>query len=177
LNSHTNRFYDFISNWRTRTMKTLSASLKALVVASLACASGFAAAAETQNLTVTASVNAICKFTSAAQTLTFGALDPSNAVDTSGSGAAVTYKCTKGTTPTSVGVGAGLNGANNMKNTTTGNTDLIPYTLTAAAAGAGQGFGSGGDVAVTLTSRVTAADYADKSAGTYSDTVVLTLNY
>lgn len=158
-------------------MKTLSTSLKAVVIASLACAASLAAAADTQNLTVTASVNATCKFTSAEQTLTFGALDPSNAVDTPGSGAAVTYKCTKGTTPTSVGVGTGLNGTNNMKNTGTGNTDLIPYTLTAAAAAVGKGFGSGNDLAVTLTSNVSAADYADKSAGTYSDTVVLTINY
>lgn len=156
-------------------MKTLSASLKAVVVATLTCAAGLAAAADTQSLTVTASVNATCKFTSAAQTLTFGALDPFLAPDVAGSGAVIQYKCTKGTMPTSVAVSTGANGSNNMKNTA--NSDLIPYTLSATGGGAGNGFGAGTALTVALTSQVLGVSYADKSAGTYSDTVVLTINY
>jgi spore coat protein U-like protein len=156
-------------------MKTLSASLKALVVASFACTAGFAAAAGTQDLKVTAEVNAICKFTSVDQTLTFGPLDPSNPADASGTGAAVTYKCTKDSPIPTVTVGTGLNGGNKMLNTA--NTDTISYTLTAVGAGVGKGFGSAAPLAITFTSKVLAAEYVDKSAGTYNDTVVLTLSY
>lgn len=149
--------------------------LKALSAALLACSAGFAAAADTQNLTVTATVSAVCKFTSTAQTLNFGTLDPSVGGNAVGSGATVQYKCTKGTSPTSVAVGTGIRGNNTMLNTA--NTDTIAYSLTAAGGGAGNGFGSGAALTVGLTSQVLAADYLTKSAGTYNDTVVLTLNF
>lgn len=156
---------------------TLNRIAQATAAALLTFAAGMATAADTQNLTVTANVVALCKFTSAAQTLSFGDLDPYTAADVNGSGATVQYKCTKGTPALSVDVGAGMNGGNKMKNTA--NADLIPYTLTAApAVGNGNGFGAGAAALdVTLTSQVLGASYQTKSAGTYNDTVVLTINY
>ncbi len=48
-------------------------------------AAGGAAWADTNTLTVTASVKGTCKFSSPTSTLNFGALDPASPVDVSGS--------------------------------------------------------------------------------------------
>jgi spore coat protein U-like protein len=147
---------------------------KAVVLGAIAAASTFASAGDTQNLSVTATVTGLCKFSSAAQTFTFGTLDPSAAVLTNGSGASVTYKCTKGTAATSVSAGNGLNfvGSRRMTN----GTDFIPYTLTVAGGTqTGLGFSAGKDLSLTLTGSVAAAAYQDVSSGNYADTVVLTV--
>lgn len=151
-----------------------TAIAKAVALAAIAAASTLASAGDTQNLSVTASVTGLCKFSSAAQTFTFGTLDPSAAVVTAGSGASVTYKCTKGTAPTSLTAGNGSNfsGSRRMTN----GTDFIPYTLTVAGGTQpGLGFSTGKDLSLTLTGSVAAADYVDVSAGSYTDTVVLTV--
>src|SRR6185369_3418702 len=113
------------------------AILKAIPAVLLVCASasGFAAP-ETQQLNVTAVVSGVCKFTSAIQTLDFGTLDPSAAVNTPGAGAAVTYKCTKGTAPATFTADLGVNAAGAQRNMKNGaNPDLIAYSLTLTNAG------------------------------------------
>lgn len=148
---------------------------KAVALAAIAAASTFASAGDTQNLSVTASVTGLCKFSSTAQTFTFGTLDPSAAVLTAGSGASVKYKCTKGTAATSVTAGNGLNFLAASRRMSNG-TDFIPYSLTVAGGTqTGLGFSAGKDLNLTLTGSVLAADYVDVSAGSYSDTVVLTV--
>jgi spore coat protein U-like protein len=170
LNSLTNRFYDFISNWRIRTMKTLSASLKALVVASLACAAGFAAAAPTdsQTLTVNATVVGTCKFSSATNTLAFGNLDQSATSDTT-LDLDVTYKCTKNTASAGISIPAG--------GTMTGPGGNLPFTLAVAGDTAmGGGLGTAGTLlTAVVTGTIAAADVQAAEAGTYSTTVTLTI--
>lgn len=148
---------------------------KAIALIAVISASTFASAGGTQNLNVTATVTGLCKFSSAVQTFTFGTLDPSAAVATAGSGASVTYKCTKGTAATSVTASNGANfsaGRRRMSNT----TDFIPYSLTVAGGTqTGLGFSAGKDLSLTLTGSVAAADYEDVSSGSYTDTVVLTV--
>lgn len=151
------------------------AIFKAIPAAILLSLAGLAFAGDTQDLTVSATVNGVCKFSSAAQTLSFGAFDPSEAGPIAGSGAAVTYKCTKGTSATSVTPGNGLNFASGSRRMGNG-TDFIPYTLTISGDDqAGTGFGPGQDKALTVGGSIVAADYQNVSAGAYSDTVVLTL--
>jgi spore coat protein U-like protein len=151
------------------------AFLKAIPVALLACGAGFAAA-DTQNLTVSATVNAVCKFSSAAQTLSFGAFDPSAAGPISGAGAAVTYKCTNGTAATGVTAGNGLNFSGSRRMANGGATEFIAYSLSIAGdTQTGSGFGAGQDKSLTVGGQIVAADYQNVSAGAYSDTVVLTI--
>src|SRR5665647_2984660 len=84
-------------------MKHLSTSLKAIVVASLACTAGLAAAADSQTLVVTATVQAVCKFVSV-PAIAF-TIDPSLTGNQTGT-SSVTYHCTKGQSPT-FGTGTG----------------------------------------------------------------------
>lgn len=149
-------------------------SKKAFALIAIAAVSTFASAGDTQNLNVTASVTALCKFSSAVQTFTFGTLDPSNAVLTAGSGASVTYKCTKGTNAAGVTASNGSNfsGSRRMSN----GTDFIPYSLTVAGgAQTGLGFSAAMNLSLTLSGNVAATAYQDVSAGNYTDTVVLTI--
>lgn len=156
------------------------ALIRAFSVALLAASGcGLASAADTQALTVSATISGVCKFFSSAQTLSFGtAIDPSAAGPIPGTGAAVTYKCTKGTAATGVTANLGLNAAGaqrNMKNTA--NADLIPYSLTLTAdTTAGGGFGAAVTPKnLTITSEITSTGYANASAGDYSDTVTLSI--
>lgn len=155
-----NRFHTFIA--------------KAVTLTAIAAASGISAA-DTQNLTLSATVTAQCKFTSTATNMGFGSVDPSSAGPVPGVlGNSVTYRCTKGHTPGTVSAGVGLNLTNRMKHATLG--EYIPYTLTVTPAPAGTGFGSGQDVTLPVVASITATDYQNASAGAYSDTVVLTVS-
>jgi spore coat protein U-like protein len=154
------------------------AILKAIPAVLLVCASGFASA-DTQNLTVSATVTGVCQFTSAAQTLTFGSFDALTAAPIAGAGAAVTYKCTKNTVAATASAGNGLHHTGTsraMKNS--GNADVIPYALNVAASGTTpDGFGAGStNLALTITGSIAlASDYNNVSAGSYADTVQLTV--
>ncbi|MFC5496174.1 spore coat U domain-containing protein [Caenimonas terrae] len=149
---------------------------RALVFAALAGMYAVAFA-DTQNLSVTATITSQCRFSSVATTMSFGAaVDPSAAGPISGAlTVPVTYKCTKGVTPGTLSADSGLwnSGGNRMKDATSG--DFIPYTLTVGAAVAGTGFGSGQDKTFPITGQIVAASYQNVSAGTYNDTVVLTV--
>jgi spore coat protein U-like protein len=146
-----------------------------LAAALLGAASLAASAADTQNLSVSATVQALCKFSSAVQTVSFGTLNPSAPVLVNGSGAAVTYKCTKGTAAAGVTAGNGNNFASGSRRMTNG-TDFIPYTLALSGdTQTGLGFGAAGNLSLTVGGTVAGADYQDVSAGNYTDTVLLTI--
>ena len=152
---------------------TLNHIAKVSVAAFLALA-GMAASADTQSLAVSAAVKDVCTFTPGVVAMDFGTLDPSAAADTPGTlTGAVSYKCTKGTTP---GTLSADNGANfSVKRRMSNGTDFLPYTLSLSAATAGAGFGAGKEQAVTLTAGVLGADYVNISKGAYSDSVTLTV--
>ena len=155
-------------------MKRLTAVAKVFALAAIAATSGLAPAA-TQDLTLSATVTAQCKFTSAATNMGFGSVDPSLPGPIPGVlGTPVTYKCTKGHTPGTVSASVGLNTSNRMKHATS--SEYIPYTLTIGAAPAGSGFGSTQDKTLPVTASIAAADYENVTAGAYSDTVVLTVS-
>jgi len=132
-------------------------------------------AADNQNLNVTATVQSLCKFSSTQQTLTFGLLDPSNSVLVNGTGAAVTYKCTKGVAATGVTANNGSNFGDGSRRMSNG-TDFIPYALTISnGTQTGQGFGPGTDLSLTVGGTVAANSYQNASAGAYTDVVQLTI--
>jgi spore coat protein U-like protein len=142
------------------------AILKAIPAVLLVCSTGFAMASDTANMTVTASVQPICKF-STVSPLAFN-IDPSDAVSQSGT-VALLYKCTKGQAATISATGVGLTGR-----TLTGAGGTMTYDLTLGAMVASTGFSAANSVNITAT--VLAAQYADKAAGDYSETVPLTIN-
>lgn len=152
-------------------MKYLSISLKAVVVASLACAAGLATAAGSTTLAVTASVNGVCKFSATTQPLALGAIDPSLTTDVTAS-ASVLYKCTNKTT--SLGITAPA-GQRTMTIASPG-TDTLLYTLAITGdKSQGLGFGTGKDLTATVTGTITAAQYQNAAVGSYSENVTLSI--
>ena len=133
-------------------------------------------AADTNTLTVQASVTGTCKFVSGTSTLTFPALDPSSGATVNGS-TTTQFWCTKGVTTDAVAAGNGANwdGAKrNMKDTVSG--DLIPYTFTSLTGDANSNAGPASPRTLTINAQVLGPDYTTKTAGTYSDQVQLTIN-
>lgn len=155
-----------------------STIVKAIAVALLTGSVGLAAASDTQNLTVSASVSGVCKFTAGTPTLDFGTIDPSGTAAIPGTASAVSYKCTKGTAATGVTADNGLNFSATKRMKGPGAADFIPYTLTITGGTAtGDGFGTGSTTdPVNITGSIAAADYQNASAGAYTDTIVLSIN-
>jgi len=140
-------------------------------------AGGAAWAVDTNTLTVRASVVGTCKFeVPKTSTLDFGALDPSVAVDKSVS-TTTQFWCTKGVVTGPFTSGQGLyfdSTKNNMRDTASG--DVIPYTIDSLTPDANPNVGPGTTRTLTIAGTVLATDYTGKSAGTYADTVTLTIN-
>lgn len=158
------------SNHQGYPMKTLSASLKAVVIASLACAAGLASAAviTSQTLTVTATVSKICSFSASTNTLSFGPIDPSSTSNATATGS-LSYNCTKGTTaPTIVTSDANLN------RTMTGSGGSLNYTLSIGATSAPTGFGATAQ-SVSLGGMITPAQFQNAGNGDYTESVVLNI--
>jgi len=108
--------------------------------------------------------------------LNFGTLDPAAPALINGTGT-TTFWCTKGVAgfghDFSASNGDNWNGSHRQMAGPGG--DVIPYDLTLTPDGSANG---GPSVTRTLgiSGTIQAADYTEKSAGSYSDTVVITLN-
>jgi len=146
----------------------------ALVAAGLVSGNALAASS-TNTLNVTASVTGTCKFNSAGpSTLAFGAIDPSSATNATAT-TNVTYRCTKGTT-SSVTTDNGSNySAPNKRMKDSGTNYLVYSTALVGGAQVGIGHGAGNDLTLTVNGTVAVADFQNAAAGSYTDTVVLTI--
>ena len=125
------------------------------------------AATASGTLGVQITIASTCAITG--NTLNFGAAVLSTATTAAGS-ATVQVNCTSGI-PYAMAIGAGVNdlaGAKRMKS----GANLIPYVLTGFA-GAATGTGANQNVTINGTATVPAAT----PAGTYTDTVALTVTY
>jgi len=122
---------------------------------------------------VTAAGN--CKFRSAAATLNFGSLDPLQGRDVSSS-AALTFKCTKGSSWTVTddgGLHGGSAGVYRLRHLAL--DAYLPYRLTYGNA---TGTSQGANIVETLTIEglIRGADFLDARQGNYTDTVTLSIN-
>jgi spore coat protein U-like protein len=137
------------------------------------------AASETHTLNVSANVTGNCRFNDAGPTSLVignagGAIDPSDTADATGS-AAVLYRCTTGTSST-ITVGDGQNFSGGARRVADGAGNFMSYAL--AVSGdqqAGIGHGAGQDLTVSFDATIVAADFQNVPAGSYSDSVVLTI--
>lgn len=141
--------------------------LAIVAAAALMVVAGTAMASDTADLDVTAEVVASCSMTGGS--LNFGNLDPTNAVEKTASSTGVTVTCTNGTTYALSG-DDGDHPVGTQKYLTNGISD-IPYSVTIPASGAG----TGSAVGVTIDGAIAANTYTTATAGTYSDTIELTV--
>jgi len=140
------------------------------------CAAGLlgntpALATDTATVTVSASVTGTCKFNNGG-TVGF-TLDPSVGGNVPGTVSQPKFWCTKGATygivdDTGLYVSSGVK---RMKHATL--TEYIPYSFSYTASG--KGSGPGLPITLDIASTVVAADYLNASAGSYADTVTLTI--
>lgn len=149
---------------------------KAVAATLLTFAAGIAAA-DTQSLSVTAAVSGVCKFnTGQSPVLAFGTIDPSGTAAVNATPANVLYRCTNGTAAT---VSSAVTGARTMAGLTPlAATDTLGYTLsfTSGASGTGSGFGAAGTaITLVVAGSMTAAQYNGAKAGSYAETVTLTV--
>ncbi|MRR06362.1 MAG: hypothetical protein EG828_05370 [Deltaproteobacteria bacterium] len=138
-----------------------------------------AADAGTSTLSVGATVISKnnCKFRSGAATLNFGAIDPGNTADITGT-ASMKFVC-NGSAPlatfafsTDDGLYDTGPGANRMRNTTT-ITEFLPYTLSLNPTTGT--ISKGVEQTLTISGTVTPSSYRGAYSGNYADTVVISL--
>ncbi len=152
-------------------MRRVSLFGVALVLIAMA---GTAVAADTNTMTVSASVTGVCKFASATSTLNFGSLDPSVGTDVTPAPTLINFWCTKGVTTDAITVGGSATSPLNGRSMGGPAGDSIPYSLSwSPPAGANNGPGSPRTLSIAGT--VLGTDYTGKSAGSYSDTVTISI--
>ena len=145
-----------------------------LLLVFLLAMAGTAMAAGTNTLTVSASVTSKCDFTSTTSTLAFGSLDPATNADATAS-TTIQAWCTKGVTSTSLSNDLGQHASGTTLRMSDGGTNYLPYTLGLSPASV-TGTGINTPTTITLNGTVAKADIQGAAAGSYSDTVTLTIN-
>ncbi len=155
-------------------MKRALAAVAAIIV--LIWLTGAGMAFDTNTVTVQASVVGTCKFQAPkTSTLNFGSLDPSAGSDVTGS-TTTQFWCTKGVISDAFAAENGLHydGAKrNMQDAVSG--DVIPYTL-GLSKDLNSNEGPTAPRTLTISGSILGTDYTGKTAGSYSDTVTITLN-
>ncbi|HYD75652.1 spore coat protein U domain-containing protein [Ramlibacter sp.] len=137
----------------------------AIAVAALPLSSAFAL-----DMVATASITGACSLTSVAP-MPFGSLDQITGGAVPKTSTAV-YACTNGVTPT-VSVGGATDGSTGFSGLLAKGTDTIAYTVKWTNPGAATGFST--PVNLTLNGEIPAGAYEDKPAGSYTQTVAVTI--
>ena len=154
------------------------ASLSLIAAGLLSIAPAFAAST-THNLNLSATVTGNCRFNTAGPTAVTiansgGAIDPTVAVDATGT-ANVLFRCTTGTT-SSIAADNGLNFSTSRRVRLGATANYMPFSLgLVGGAQVGTGHGAGQDKTLAVTATIIQADFINASAGAYTDTVVLTI--
>ncbi|MGV8942621.1 spore coat protein U domain-containing protein [Thermomonas sp.] len=133
-----------------------------------------AAAADNATVTVSANVTGTCKFNSGGS-VSF-TLDPSSSSGATGSVTQPAFWCTKGASYTITddkGINEAVAGTapHRMKHATL--TEYIPYSFAYTATGSGTGKTS--PINLNISASVVNADFVNASAGSYADTVTLSI--
>lgn len=128
-------------------------------------------ASDSATVAVSATVTGVCKFNSGGS-VAF-TLDPSVGGTVNGTVTQPAFWCTKGAAYT-LSDNKGVNGggtATKMKHATL--PDLIPYSFSYTTTGSGSGAGT--PISMNIAASVLQADYINASAGSYADTVTLSI--
>jgi spore coat protein U-like protein len=132
-------------------------------------------ATDQATISVTATVVGTCKFNGApaSYTMDFLNLDPSVGTNASATVTA-SYWCTAGVTPITLTLGNGLHWSGTTQQMASGG-NVIPYSLAIATPSSAVGLGPASPITAVVTGTVQGANYVNAVAGTYTDTVTLTV--
>jgi spore coat protein U-like protein len=144
------------------------------IALALLAAGGAAWAADTNTLTVRASVSPTCRFSTPTSLLDFGVLDPSTGGNVSQS-AMTNFWCTSGVVTDAITPGNGSNWSGTSRQMVGPGGHLIPYSLVLTAS-AGPNQGPSIPRTLTIAGGVLGTDYTGKNSGNYSDSVVLSID-
>lgn len=112
-------------------------------------------AGNSNTLTATATVQAVCNFATTTSSLAFGSIDPTGTGPVTQS-TSIAYACTSGTTPTLTMPASG---------SMTSGANSLPFSLSNTDTGS----------AINITGTVAQTDYQAAPAGSYSGTVTYTI--
>jgi spore coat protein U-like protein len=143
----------------------------AAVVIMIMVMAGTAMAADTAQVNVSATVTGVCKFV-AGGTISY-TLDPSVGTNVNGTVSQPTFWCTKGSSY-AITDDNGVNKTGTTYRVKDSGTDYIPYSFTYTSTGSGQGKST--TLSMNIASAIQGTDYINAPAGSYSDTVTLSIN-
>ena len=132
-------------------------------------------AEDTATVDVQANVVGTCKFMTASAILNFGNLDPAVGTDVTAT-TTLTFWCTKNATYTVTdddGLHETVSNQNRMKHATF--LEYIPYSFSYTPT-SGTGAGKGTSITLNISGTVRGSNYINASAGSYSDTVTMTIS-
>lgn len=129
------------------------------------------AMAASQNVGVSGTISGQCRFT-ASSALAF-TLDPNLGSDATATGS-VTFWCTKSSAYT-LSTDNGQNSSGSQKRLYDGSAVYINYAATLAST-TGSGTGKTTPISVNINGTVVNADYVNQPAGSYTDTLAVTIN-
>lgn len=135
---------------------------------------GTAHSADNHTITVSAAVQGKCTFNAATSSMSAITVDPTAAGNVTGSHT-VLFRCTKGTTSTMTFAAQNTGGTGTTGNLVNG-TETLGYSYgTTGGAQAGTGLGASQDKTLTVGVTISQPAAADLSAGTYTDTILVSV--
>jgi|FaiFalFF_MnMetaG_3_1042247.scaffolds.fasta_scaffold18103_2 spore coat protein U-like protein len=145
-------------------------------------------AGDNATVNVLANVVGNCKFTTASATLNFGNLDPAVGGDVNAT-TTLTFWCTKRATYTITDNDGSNSSGTQQRMKHASLTEYIPYNFCYKSTGpaptpcttdttsdTGTGAGKTSPITLNISGTVLESNYIDASAGSYSDTVTMTIN-
>ncbi|MFN7572076.1 MAG: hypothetical protein ACK5TK_11595 [Betaproteobacteria bacterium] len=135
-----------------------------------------AVAADNVTVTVNATVTGVCKFFTSSpvvninNTGTGSNIDPSLAGPATGN-AAITYRCSNGTTPTFT-----VPATATITCSACAGTPTLTPSIGSTNTGAGSGMGSGNDKTLAVTGTLLQSAYENAAVGAYTGTIVVSVN-
>jgi spore coat protein U-like protein len=170
----------------TKMRRLVAGTAVAGILGTLALSHSARAATATANLAVSASVSQNCTI-AAPSTLAFGSYDPVVANETTDLDAAttITVRCTRGSTGVWVGLGLGTNASGSTRRMGSGAerlnyeiySDAGRSTVWGDAALTGVSYTPASSAPATLNVYGRVAAGQDAAVGSYSDTVIATINF
>jgi spore coat protein U-like protein len=157
----------------------------ASMVMVLTMVGGVWAATTSQDVSVSAAVQTMCK-NGTDGTMSFGTIDPSSTSAVTATSSGLTYKCSNGTTFNVTELESTKGGQTGTCASFTGTMesdstsgDTLNYNATCTAGPyTGQGFGTGKGVSVNINGEVTVSQFENAVPHSdYTDTLVVTISY